>query len=529
LRNGTAISGATSSSYLITAADAGAKITVEITGSHSDYQSYTFTSGAIVPEDVAINNLTPPAITGDAKVGNTLGATVGTWSVTGLAYQYQWLVGGAVKGTSTSYLLTAADLGKSLQLRVIAWKSGYTSVSASSSTVTVQPAPVQVTLKKFSKTGTPTLSGTAKVGSTVKVKSKGSWSPKPASYGYQWYANGVEISGAVNSSLKLTADQNGKQVTLKLIGKKSGYADTLSKASKAKKVAAGSLAAKTPKITNSSTGKDPAKTAPKFGDTLSTSVSAWTPAPVQLGYQWYRSGKAISGFTDSTYTIVAADIGKTISVKVTGTKPGYKTASKTAKASKKVVALKFSATAKPQLVGVPGVGVTLTINTGTWTPAPTPPFKYQWLRDGKAIKDATGASYLTVGADRGKSISVKLTGSRTGYASVTQTSAKVKIGVLTTKTPKIVNLTTKKDPVKTAARVGQVLAVSVSAWTPAPVALGYQWYRSGKAITEANGATYTLVTADLGKTISVKVTGTKLGYDFTPAASTSKAIKKVAK
>jgi hypothetical protein len=439
------------------------------------------------------------------------------------------LVAGEVKGTGSAYVVAAADAGKQLILRVTASKTGYTTVNASSAAVTVQPAVVQVSLKKFSKVGTPTVSGTAKVGSTVKVKSKGSWSPKPSSYGYQWYANGVEINGAVNASFKLTADQNGKQVTVKLIGKKSGYADTLSKASKAKKIAAGSLGVKTPKITNRSTSKDPAKTAPKFGDTLSTSVSAWTPAPVLLKYQWYRSGKVISGATDIPYTVTAADIGKTISVKVTGSKTGYKTVVKAAKASKKAVALKFSSTAKPQIVGVPGVGVALTVNTGTWTPAPNPPFGYQWLRDGKAIKGATGASYLTAAADRGKSISVKITGSKTGYASVTQTSAKVKIGVLSTKTPKIVNLTTNKDPLKTAAKVGQTLAMSVSAWAPAPVSLSYQWYRSGKVIEGAAGITYTLGSADVGKTISVKVTGYKPGYDFTPATVAAKATKKVAK
>lgn len=95
----------------------------------------------------------------------------------------------------------------------------------------VQPAP----LKKFSAK-TPKITGTARVGKTLKVK-VGSWSPRP-SYRYQWYANGKKITKkGAKSSFKLTSKQKGKRITVRVTGTKSGYA-TVTKASRpTKKVA----------------------------------------------------------------------------------------------------------------------------------------------------------------------------------------------------------------------------------------------------------------------------------------------------
>jgi hypothetical protein len=142
---------------------------------------------------------------------------------------------------------------------------------------------------------------------------------------------------------------------------------------------------------------------------------------VELFYQWYRSGKAIAGATDSSYILGAADIGKTIKVKVTGKKTGFKDAANTSKSSKKVVALKFTAPT-PTISGTLAVGQTLSADSGVWTPLPDSPLSYQWYRSGKAIKGATGETYLLVNADKDKTIKVKVTGKKTGYATTSVTS-----------------------------------------------------------------------------------------------------------
>ena len=48
-------------------------------------------------------------------------------------------------------------------------------------------------------------------------------------------------------------------------------------------------------------------------------------------------------------------------------------------------------------------------------------------RDGHLIASATGATYRVGSADRGEKISVRVTGKRTGYRSVSHTSNKVPI------------------------------------------------------------------------------------------------------
>jgi hypothetical protein len=80
----------------------------------------------------------------------------------------------------------------------------------------------------------PVISGTAKVGRTLKA-SAGTWSPAATSYGYQWYAGGKAISGATKSSLVLKAAQQGKKITVKVIAHRTGHKDgsALSAATKA--------------------------------------------------------------------------------------------------------------------------------------------------------------------------------------------------------------------------------------------------------------------------------------------------------
>ena len=67
-----------------------------------------------------------------------------------------------------------------------------------------------------------------------------------------------------------------------------------------------------------------------------TTSGTWTPSGVTLSYQWYRNSSLIKGATKSTYKLVKADKKKQISIKVTGTKAGYTTLTKTSAKTKKV-------------------------------------------------------------------------------------------------------------------------------------------------------------------------------------------------
>ena len=72
--------------------------------------------------------------------------------------------------------------------------------------------------------------------------------------------------------------------------------------------------------------------------------------------------------------------------------------------------------------GTAKVGSTLTASTGTWSPTPTG-HTYQWRRNGSGIGGATGATYKPTVADVGKTITVNVTVSRSGYATSSRLSA----------------------------------------------------------------------------------------------------------
>lgn len=253
----------------------------------------------------------------------------------------------------------------------------------------------------------------------------------------------------------------------------------------------------------------------KVGATLTASAGTWSPS-ASVAYQWLRAGVAITGATASTYAPVVEDLGKVLTVRVTGTRPGYVTTAKTSAATAAVVAGDFTSTPAPIISGTTAVGSTLTANVPAWTPSATTT-TYQWLREGAVISGATSPKYDMVAADLGKRIAVRVTGARSGYASVTKTSAS---------TAQVASATFGTVPTPTisgAAVVGAILTATAGTWVPAATTTGYQWFRSGVAIPGATAATYQVTAADAGATLTVRVTGERDGYAATEATSAATA------
>jgi len=57
---------------------------------------------------------------------------------------------------------------------------------------------------------------------------------------------------------------------------------------------------------------------PEVGSTLTVTPGGWQPEPAGRTYQWLRDGVPLDGATDPTYTLVAADAGRTVAVATTG-------------------------------------------------------------------------------------------------------------------------------------------------------------------------------------------------------------------
>jgi peptidoglycan hydrolase-like protein with peptidoglycan-binding domain len=157
------------------------------------------------------------------------------------------------------------------------------------------------------------------------------------------------------------------------------------------------------------------------GKTLTAQVGAWGPGSIDLTFQWYRNGTAIGGATASTYSLGLADIGQVVSVHVTGSRATYTTMARSS-ASSATIQPGWIRTGKATISGTARRGRTLKAYPGSWSPWPK--LNYQWYRNGKVISGARSSKYKLINADRGKTVMVKVTGTKAGYATVVKSASK---------------------------------------------------------------------------------------------------------
>jgi hypothetical protein len=170
----------------------------------------------------------------------------------------------------------------------------------------------------------------------------------------------------------------------------------------------------------------------------------------------------------------------------------------------------------PTVAGAPRAGQVVTAATGAWSPAPVA-LSYQWLRAGVPISGATTRSYVVKNADAGRSLTVAVTAKKTGFTSITKTSAPTSAvtgRITAAPTPTIGGVV----------RVGQTVGATTGSWSPAPVGLSYQWKRGGKTIPGATTRTYVIRPADVDAVLSVSVTGSRASFGtlIRPSNATSR-------
>jgi hypothetical protein len=257
----------------------------------------------------------------------------------------------------------------------------------------------------------PGIGGSPQVGRTLRVV-PGTWVPAGATLAYQWLAGSKPIAGAVGPEWVVTPSVVGKEIKVRVTATTPDGRTTAKTSDGTTDVLPVVFHAPKPVIAGART----------TGTLLSVNLGAWTPGEVKFAYQWYRGGKQIKGATKPTYRLVPKDLGKRITVKVTGKAAGVGSKSLTSAATTKIKKGKLSVTAAPAVCGDLVLGRTLTVARGAWTPDGAK-FTYQWYRDGKPIKKATKASYKLVGVDLGAVIRVRVRASKKGYLNTYATSA----------------------------------------------------------------------------------------------------------
>jgi len=341
-------------------------------------------------------------------------------------------------------------------------------------------------------TARPTVTGKPQVGVKLTA-SPGTWTPSGATYAYQWYADGVAISGATKSAFTPLAAQLGQQLRVKVTASLADATSASTPSVLTTAVAPGVLTATAPPVVAGS---------PQVGVQVSTTSSTWSPT-ASRAYQWLAGGKPIAGATQSVFTPAAEQVGLPLTVRVTATRAGYTTATSTSAASAAVQPGAFAGVSPPTVTGTAQVDQPLTAAPGTWSPSADP--AYQWLVDGAPVAGATGTSYTPAAADLRKQVAVQITVTRPGYTPTTTTSAATGAVVPGT------FLNSSAPSVSGTPRVGVPLSALAGGWSPEPT-LSYQWSAAGIPIAGATSSTFTPTAVQVGETLSVQVTARRPGY-----------------
>ncbi|WP_395690833.1 hypothetical protein [Nocardioides sp.] len=475
-RDGSPISGATRSTYLVVDADEGARLTCRVTAVDLNGSTWATSEGVDVGGGGSgPTNSEPPFITGAPAVGSTLTCNKGTWNGGGgpsgsISYSYAWRRDGAgIGATSATYVVTSADRGHQLTCLV-------TGANGSGSR-TIESDPVTVPGDGPSNTTAPWISGTPEPGQVLTCN-PGGWSGTGTiSYSYVWRRNGTAVGagstysvvgGDVGASFVCTVtatDDTGSTpvpTAAVTITSPSGEAPT--------------AGATLPKITGT----------PAVGQTLTCVNGSWNGSPTSFAYSWRRNSTVL-GSTSTTYVVQAGDVGAALRCTVVASN-SYGTATATSAPVDVLDASPPSNNTPPSLSGPGTVGTALTCDKGSWS-GQNLVYHYSWRRDGTPIADTDDSRYVVLSDDQGSTLTCQVTARNTA-GSVSVPSTGKTVPAAPGGAPDVLTL----PSITGTSGEGLQLTCDVGSWSGAPTGYAVVWQRDG--VTIATGITYTQTSAD---------------------------------
>ncbi|UCB53842.1 MAG: hypothetical protein JSW45_07675, partial [Thiotrichales bacterium] len=324
LRNGVAITGATSQQYTLVAADSAASITFEVTPVAT---TGTTTGSAVTSFAIAVLNF-PPVASGVRIIDTNGGDAVLNDNLTG-NYVYsdvdgdaegatalRWLRNGVpISGaTTTSYTVVAADIGQAITFEVtpvaVAGTRIGTTVTSGVTTV-INSAPAAIGVSITDTNGGAALVGDSLRGNYTYVDLEGD---SEGTSTFRWLRNGSPIPGATALSYNLVAADSGRSIRFEvtpvaLTGIGTGSAVRSS----------GVTVANSPPTVSGVFITDDNGGSAVVGDLLIGNYN-FNDADGDgdaSTFRWLRNNSPIPNATASTYNLVAADIGQPITFEIT--------------------------------------------------------------------------------------------------------------------------------------------------------------------------------------------------------------------
>lgn len=487
-RNGSDITGETSTTYTLVDADVGTTITVEA----------SYTDGQGTPEAVLSAGVGPIAAVNDPPGGSVnisgtptedqvLTASNTLTDADGLGpISYQWQRNGIdITGeTGTTYTLDDMDVGQNI--RVVASYTDGQGFNESVNSAPVGP----IAAVNDTPGGGVNISGVATEDQVLTASNTLTDDDGLGPISYQWQRNGIDITGETGTTYTLEDIDVGQNIRVV-----ASYTDGQGFNESGNSAPVGPIA----NVNDAPGGTVNISGSPSVGSLLSASNTLTDDDGLgPISYQWKRSGLNILGATSSTYTLTALDLAQLITVEASYT-DGHGTGESVLSAPVGPVTLfNNPPTGSVTISGTVAEDQVLTAANTLADPDGMGPISYQWQRGGVDIGGATATTYTLTDADVGQLINV--VASYTDGGGTPESVSSGTVGPVTNVNDApggsvTISGTPTEDQLLTAANT---LTDADGMGT-----VSYQWQRNGVDITGATASTYLLGDADSGQMIRV--------------------------
>ncbi|MFN8707285.1 MAG: DUF4347 domain-containing protein, partial [Planctomyces sp.] len=349
--------------------------------------------------------------------------------------------------------------------------------------------------------GTPIITGLTEEDQTLGVDVSGiSDFDGLGTFSYRWLRDGAEIAGETNSTYQTSDSDVGHQISVEV-----SFNDSLGHLEVLRSSVTSSIA----NVNDAPVGVPSINGVLTENDVLSANVAGISDADGlgTLSYQWLRNGNAISGATNSSYTLGDSDVGRSLSVRVSYTDLNGTVETLTSSVTSSIGNVNDVPVGLPLINGILTEDEILSANVAGISDADgLGTLSYQWLRNGNAISGATNSSYTLGDSDVGRSLSVRVSYTDLNGTVETLTSS------VTSSIGNVNDVPVGLPLINGILTEDKVLSANVAGISDADGlgTLSYQWLRNGSAISGATSSSYTLGDSDVGRSLSVRVSYTDL-------------------